>query len=123
VNAELQVKIADNRYEHWSYSIREANILTLRFRKRKLKVQRKPRQAGTWGTNKYFQAELINSQIRFSVAADYNEKLAKSRSDRPAEASLADGRTSFQSSRIKSEYVGAVYIVRAPQTGYVVKTY
>jgi multidrug resistance efflux pump len=128
VNAELQVKIADNRYER-GVTQYEKQIFSLQdLESRKLKVQETQAKLLSFQNKlSISKQELINSQIEFnSVRADYNEKLAKSRSDiGSARASLADGENELSKLKNKKSSVEVrrgYYIVRAPQTGYVVKT-
>lgn len=70
--------------------------------------------------------ELINSQIELnSINAEYAEKIAKARSDRSsALASISDGQSEISKIVNKQASVDIrrnMYVVRAPQDGYVVK--
>ncbi len=70
--------------------------------------------------------ELLNASIELSsLRAEYQEKIAKANSDRSsAISSLAEAEAEL--SKLQNKYAGVAirqgnYIVRAPQTGYVVK--
>ncbi|MDP5121113.1 MAG: HlyD family secretion protein [Spirosomaceae bacterium] len=128
VNENLQVKIAQDRYER-GLTQYEKQIFSLQdLESRKLKVQEtQTKLLSVQNKLSISKQELINSQIEFNaVSAEYNEKLAKARSDiGSAKASLADGENELSKLKNKKSSVEVrrgYYIVRAPQTGYVVKT-
>lgn len=70
--------------------------------------------------------ELINARIELSsLAAEYQDKIAKATSDRSsAQSSLADAESEI--SKLRNKYSSVAvrqdnYVVRAPQSGYIVK--
>jgi multidrug efflux pump subunit AcrA (membrane-fusion protein) len=128
VNEQLQVKIGDDRYLR-GVSQYEKQIISLTdLESRKLKLQEtQTKLLSVQNKLDISKQELINSQIELnSFRAEYSEKLAKVRSDLgSAGASLADGENELaklQNKKSNVEVRRGYYIVRAPQTGYVVKT-
>lgn len=128
VNEKLQVKIADDRYIRGASQYEKQIISLTDLESRKLKLQEtQAKLLSVENKLDISRQELINSQIELNaVKAEYNEKLAKARSDLgSAGASLADGENELSKLRNKKSSVEVrrgYYIVRAPQTGYVVKT-
>ncbi len=128
VNEELQVRIAEDRYQRGVSQFEKQIISLMSLETRKLKLQEtQAKLLSVRNKLDISRQELINSQIELnSVQAEYSEKLAKARSDLgSATASLADGENELSKLRNKKSSVEVrqgYYVLRAPQTGYVVKT-
>jgi membrane fusion protein, adhesin transport system len=127
VNEELQLKIARDRYERGQDQLKQGIISLNEWESRRLKMQEN--QAKLNSTQNKLQIskqDLLISRIEYnSVDADYREKISKAESDRSsALASLADGQSELSKLVNKKASVDVrrgLYIVRAPQDGYVVK--
>jgi membrane fusion protein, adhesin transport system len=127
VNEELQLKIGKDRYDRGQDQLKQGIISLNEWESRRLKVQEN--QAKLNSTQNKLQIskqDLLISRIEYSsVEADYREKISKAESDRSsALASLADGQSELSKLVNKKASVDVrrgLYIVRAPQDGYVVK--
>lgn len=127
VNEELQLKIGKDRYERGQDQLKQGIISLSEWESRRMKLQEN--QAKLISVQNKLQIsrqELLISRIEFnSVEADYNEKISKAQSDRSsALASLADGQSELSKLVNKKASVDVrrgLYIVRAPQDGYIVK--
>lgn len=128
VNEALQVRIADDRFKRGQsqYDMQIISLLDLETRKLKLQ-ETQAKLLSQQNKLLISKQELINSQIELnSVSAEYREKIAKARSDlSSAQASFAEGQNELSKLRNKKTSVEVrrgYYVIRAPQTGYVVKT-
>jgi multidrug resistance efflux pump len=124
---ENNYKITLNRLSRYEDGFKDGLFSLTDLESRRLKVQEEYAKIIAQ-QNKFDIArqELINARIELSsLAAEYQDKIAKANSDRSsAQSSLADGESEI--SKLRNKYSSVKvrqnnYIVRAPQTGYIVK--
>ncbi|AFK03246.1 secretion protein HlyD [Emticicia oligotrophica DSM 17448] len=124
---QLQVKIAQDRLQRGLTQEKQGILSLNEIETRRLKFQETQNKLiSVQNKLAISKQELINSQIELnSVNAEYAEKIAKARSDRSsALASIADGQSELSKLVNKQASVDirrGLYVVRAPQDGYVVK--
>ncbi len=127
---QVQVTIAQTRYDRGEDQYKNSGIISLtELESRKLKVQ-ETRAKLVSVQNKWLvsKQELINARIELSaIEAEYAEKISKAESDKSsALSSLATGEyelAQLQNKVANVNFRQGQYIVRAPQDGYVVKTF
>ncbi len=124
---KLQVKIAQDRLDRGLTQEKQGILSLNEIETRRLKVQETQNKLiSVQNKLAISKQELINSQIELnSINAEYAEKIAKARSDRSsALASISDGQSEISKIVNKQASVDIrrnMYVVRAPQDGYVVK--
>lgn len=124
---KLQVKIAQDRLDRGLTQEKQGIVSLNEIETRRLKVQETQNKLiSVQNKLAISRQELINSQIELnSINAEYAEKIAKARSDRSsALAAISDGQSEISKIVNKQASVDIrrnMYVVRAPQEGYVVK--
>ncbi len=124
---KLQVKIAQDRLDRGLTQEKQGILSLNEIETRRLKVQETQNKLiSVQNKLAISKQELINSQIELNaINAEYAEKIAKARSDRSsALASISDGQSEISKIVNKQASVDIrrdMYVVRAPQEGYVVK--
>lgn len=124
---KLQVKIAQDRLDRGLTQEKHGIVSLNEIETRRLKVQETQNKLiSVQNKLAISRQELINSQIELnSINAEYAEKIAKARSDRSsALAAISDGQSEISKIINKQASVDIrrnMYVVRAPQEGYVVK--
>ncbi len=123
----LQVKIAEDRLQRGLTQEKQGIVSLNEIETRRLKLQETQNKLiSVQNKLAISKQELINSRIELNaITAEYAEKIAKARSDRSsALASMSDGQSEISKLVNKQASVDIrrnLYIVRAPQEGFVVK--
>jgi membrane fusion protein, adhesin transport system len=120
-------EITKNRLERYEEGYKDGLFSLTDLESRRLKVQEEnAKLISQQNKLDIARQELINARIELnSVQAEYNDKIAKANSDRSsALSSLSEGESELSKLRNKRSSVQIRqnnYIIRAPQSGYLVK--
>lgn len=127
VNEQQQFEIAKQRFARYEEGYRDGLFSLTDLETRKLTLQTgQTKVVSARNKLEVSRQELVNSRIELaSIEADYRKEIAKAESDRSAAvSSVADGEVELSKLRNKAASVDvrrANYVLRAPQTGYVVR--
>jgi membrane fusion protein, adhesin transport system len=126
-NERIQYNIANERYLRGKQQYEQGILSLISLETREMKQQEvSAKVVSTQNKLEISRQGLLSAIISFNaVSADYNEKIAKSRSDySSALAAIADGQSEYSKLINKKASFNTrqgYYVIRAPQTGVVVK--